>query len=101
MKTTLWIVQIDVGMTLLFCDNQIHVKVIDNLMFHDKTKNIQIKYHYIHDIVQKGGVMLQYIATDEQTTDILIKHLSQENRKMTETLGEVARGINIIERNDF
>jgi hypothetical protein len=35
-------------------------------MFHDKSKHIEIMYHYIRDMVQKGGVKLQYVATDEK-----------------------------------
>jgi hypothetical protein len=39
----------------------------------------RLKYnHYIiHDEVQKGEVKLEYIPTDEQTTDILTKPLSR------------------------
>ena len=34
-------------------------------VFHDKSKHIEIKYHYIRDMVQKGAVKLQYVATEE------------------------------------
>jgi hypothetical protein len=37
-------------------------------MFHDKSKHIDIRYHYVIDMVQKGAVKLQYVTTDEQTT---------------------------------
>jgi hypothetical protein len=45
-------------------------------MFHDKSKHIEIKYHYIRDMVQRGVVKLQYVATDEQIADVLTKPLS-------------------------
>ena len=48
-------------------------------MFHDKSKHIEIKYQYIRDMVEKGAVKLQYIATDEQITDVLTKPLSRVN----------------------
>ena len=35
-------------------------------MFHNRSKHIEIKYHYIRDMVQRGVVKLQYVATDEQ-----------------------------------
>ena len=44
-------------------------------MFHDKSKHIEIKYQYIRDMVEKGAVKLQYVATDEQVTDVLTKPL--------------------------
>jgi hypothetical protein len=44
-------------------------------MFHDKSKPIEIKYHYIRDMVQRGVVKLQYVAMDEQVADVLTKPL--------------------------
>ena len=46
-------------------------------MFHDNSKHIEIKYQYIHDMVEKGVVELLYIATEEQITDVLTKPLSR------------------------
>ena len=46
-------------------------------MFHDKPKNIEIKYHYIRDMVQRGVVKLQYVATDEKIADVLMKLLAR------------------------
>jgi hypothetical protein len=63
--------------TLIHCDNQSCVKLSENPVFHDKSKHIEIKYHYIRDMVQRGVVELQYISTDEQIADILTKPLSR------------------------
>ena len=46
-------------------------------MFHDKSKHIDIKYHYIRDMVQRGVVKLQYVVTDEQIVDVLMKPLAR------------------------
>ena len=48
-----------------------------NPVFHDKSKHIEIKYQYIRDMVEKGAVKLQYVATDEQVADVLTKPLSK------------------------
>jgi hypothetical protein len=48
-----------------------------NPLFHDKTKHIEIQYHYICDMVQKEAVKLQYVGTDEQVADVLTKPLSR------------------------
>jgi hypothetical protein len=53
------------------------VKLTENPSFHDRSKHIEIKYHYIQDMVQRGVVELQYISTDEQIVDILNKPLSR------------------------
>ena len=46
-------------------------------MFHEKLKHIEIKCHYIMDMVQRGAMNLQYVATDEQTDDVLRKPLAR------------------------
>ena len=44
--------------TCIHCDNQSCVKLSENPVFHDKSKYIKIKYHYIRDMVQRGAVKL-------------------------------------------
>jgi hypothetical protein len=51
--------------------------LLENRVFHDKSKHIEIRYHYIRDMVQKGAVKLQYVATDEKIADVLTKPLSR------------------------
>jgi hypothetical protein len=40
--------------TMILCDNHNCIKMTENTMFHDKSKHIEIRYHYIRDIVQRG-----------------------------------------------
>ena len=44
--------------TCIYCDNQSCMKLSNNLVFHDKSKHIKIKYHYIRDMMQRGVVKL-------------------------------------------
>ena len=37
--------------TTIHCHNQSYVKLSDNLVFHDRSKHIEIKYHYNRDMV--------------------------------------------------
>ena len=41
-------------------------------MFHDRSKHIEMRYHYVRDMVQKNVLNIQYVPT----TDILTKPLS-------------------------
>ena len=50
--------------TCIWCDNQSCMKLSENPMFHDRSKHIEIKYHYIRDMVQRGAVRLQYVITE-------------------------------------
>ena len=62
--------------TCIYCDNQSCIKLSENLVFHDKSKHIEIKYQYIRDMVEKGAVELLYTAMEEQIADVLTKPLS-------------------------
>ena len=45
---------------------------------HYKTKNIQIKYHFLIDQASQKVVILEYINTKEQIDDIFTKPLPKE-----------------------
>jgi hypothetical protein len=62
--------------TVIYCDNQSCIKLSENPVFHDRSKHIEIRYHFIRDYVQRGAVELQYISTEEQVADILTKALN-------------------------
>ena len=49
--------------TCIFCKNQSCVKLSKNPVFHDKSKHIKVKFHYIKDMVEGGAVKLQYVET--------------------------------------
>ena len=49
----------------------------ENPVFHDKSKHIEIKYHYIMDMVLRGAVKLQYVAMDEKIAEVLMKPLAR------------------------
>ena len=48
-----------------------------NPVFHDKSKHIEIKFHYIKDMVQRGVVKLQYMETEDNITDVLTRPLAR------------------------
>jgi hypothetical protein len=49
----------------------------ENHVLHDRSKHIEICYHYIRDMVQRGSLKLQYISMNEQVADVLTKPLSR------------------------
>ena len=49
----------------------------ENPVFHDKSKHIEIKYHYIRDMVQRGAMKFLYVAKEEQIADVLTKPLAR------------------------
>jgi hypothetical protein len=83
---------------LIHCDNQSCVKLSENPVFHDRSKHIEIKYHFIRDMVQKGAVKLQYISTDEQIADILTKPLSKVKFEYFRDKLGVMQNVSLTER---
>ena len=63
---------------MIQCNNQSCVKLLENHVFHDKLKHIEIKYHYIYDMVYRREIRLEYISTNEKTTNVLMKSLLRE-----------------------
>ena len=61
---------------IIHCDDQSCIKLSENLVFHDRSKHIEMRYHFIKDLVQRGAMKLQYIRIDEQIADILTKPLT-------------------------
>ena len=41
------------------------MKLLENTVFDEKSKHIEINVHFIRDMVQRGSVKLQYLATEE------------------------------------
>ena len=67
----------DMDPTTIHCDNQSCVKLSKNLVFHDRSKHIEIKYHYIRDMVQRKTIHVQYLPTHEQIANIFTKPLAK------------------------
>jgi hypothetical protein len=49
------------------------VKLFENPVFHDKSKHIEIEYHYIRDMVERKTIHVQYLSTHEQIADVFNK----------------------------
>ncbi|XP_057852554.1 uncharacterized protein LOC131062829 [Cryptomeria japonica] len=83
-KEAVWLRKLLVGLfgqpldsTIIHCDNQSCIKISVNLGFHDRSKHIEIPYHYVRDMVERKVIQLKYVSTGEQTTNILTKPLSK------------------------
>jgi hypothetical protein len=63
----------------LFSDSQSAIYLTKDQMFHERTKHIDIKYHYIRDIVAQGKLKVCKISTHDNPADIMTKpvHVSK------------------------
>ena len=59
-------------------DNQSAICLAKNPKNHPKTKRIDIKYHYIRELVMSNQIEIQYCPTSDMLADIFTKGLSAE-----------------------
>lgn len=62
----------------LHLDNQSAIRLIKNPEFHNRTKHIDVRYHFIREKFEEQIFELYYVNTDEQTADILTKPLARD-----------------------
>ena len=65
--------------TMIFCDNSSAIALSKNSVFHKRTKHIDIKFHFIRELVSNGEIVLQHCRTEDQFADILTKPLAQKS----------------------
>jgi hypothetical protein len=63
-KSLTGLFDLEMEATVILCDNQSCIKMTENPVFQDKSKHIEIWYHFIRDMVQRGAIKLQYVGTD-------------------------------------
>jgi hypothetical protein len=56
-------------------DNQGAVALAKNPVFHDRSKHIDIQYHYTREVFKAGAIGLAYLPTKEMLADLLTKPL--------------------------
>ena len=63
--------------TRIMYDNQSCIKLSKNLVFHDRSKHIDIRCHFFRECVQQEVVQLIYTPTREEVAYILTKALGR------------------------
>lgn len=72
----------------LYEDNRGCIDLSKNPEFHARSKHIDIKHHYIRELVQKKEIELKYCRTEEMVADVMTKPLGrQAHRKLSLAMG--------------
>jgi len=81
-REVLWIkkllndLKIDEFKINVLCDNQSAIHLSKNPIMHQRTKHIDIKYHYIRECIQQHDIIIKHIESQMMTADIFTKPLA-------------------------
>ena len=64
------------GSVMLLGDNESSLKLVENPVFHKRSKHIEIKYHSVRERVSKKKISLQFVKSEDQAADMLTKAVS-------------------------
>ena len=65
----------------VFCDSQSAIHLAKNQVLHARTKHIDVRYHFVREILEEGEIFLQKIQTSENPADMLTKVVSRSKFK--------------------
>jgi hypothetical protein len=57
----------------LFCDSQSVIYLTKDQMFHEKIKHIDVKYHYVQEVIADGRLNVPKISTHDNPSDMMTK----------------------------
>jgi hypothetical protein len=66
----------DDQLVLIFADNKGAIDLIINPLYHKRTKHIEVRWHWIREMVDRKKITLKYLLISEMVADGLIKPLS-------------------------
>lgn len=73
MLTNLGIVQ---NHLIVHCDNQSAINLAKNSVYHARTKHIDVRHHFVRDIIEEGEILLKKIHTRDNPADMMTKVVS-------------------------
>ena len=67
------------GSTTIMSDNSSAIKLSKNPIMHGKSKYIDMRFHFLRDVVKDGVIKLEFCGTKDQIPDVMTKPLKLEH----------------------
>lgn len=68
----------DLNDIIIYADNLGAIRLAENPVFHQRSKHIDIKYHYVQDTLRNGDLKIKHISTTDMIADVLTKELPKK-----------------------
>ncbi|KAG8485910.1 hypothetical protein CXB51_020233 [Gossypium anomalum] len=65
----------DLQISTVFCDSQSAIFLTKDQMFYERTKHIDLRYHFVRDIIARADIVVSKISTHENPADMMTKSL--------------------------
>ena len=73
----------------LNCDNQGLISLSKNPVHHQRSKHIDIRYHFVGDEISNGLMKVQYVPSEENPADVFTKPVSKVKMQKFKTFSWV------------
>ena len=63
----------------MYEDNKGATDLAKNPLSSSNSKHIDVRYHFLRDLVRKGDLSVKYLKTEEEHADIITKAIGRES----------------------
>ena len=97
-KKAIWLqdllkeIQMLQGKVVLFSDSQSAIHLGKNPIYHERTKHVEVRYHYVRNLIANGTVCIMKVPTENNPADMGTKILTATKFKHCLTLLHVGVG---------
>jgi len=65
----------------IHCDRQSTIHLANHQVYHERTKHIAIRLHFLRDMIESKKIMVEKVASEENPTDVFTKSLPRSRFK--------------------
>ena len=77
----------------IYCENTSAINIYKNPIQHFRTKHIEIRHHFIRELIEDGTLTLEFIHTNDQEADLFTKPLDSKRFEfLHQNIGLISTG---------
>jgi hypothetical protein len=71
------VIGVGVPVPTIKIDNTVAIALAKNPILHDRSKHIDVKFHFTRECVERGDINLEHVGTGDELADILTEALGR------------------------